>query len=136
MARSLFGGRKDPTQLGGATDRQHPPDTAARSDGQGLDLPALAYAMSNAATESDAATANAEAELLERVAAFRSAVADQLFETSSDYQILCNLMHENLASCDETIDELRRRLTGNLHYTVLAKLDEMHAMVAEHLDRK
>ena len=57
-------------------------------------------------------------------------------ELSKDYQILCNLTHENLEACGQTIEELRRRLTGNIHYTVLAKLDEVHALVEAHLAGK
>ena len=74
-----------------------------------------------------------EEELLERIAAFRGAVADSLYETSKDYQVLCNLMQADLTACDEIIAELRRRLAGNIHYEVLAKLDEAHAMVVSHV---
>ena len=60
----------------------------------------------------------------------------RFFEISQDYQILCNLTHENLEACGQTIEELRRRLTGNIHYTVLAKLDEVHALVEANLAGK
>jgi len=70
-----------------------------------------------------------EAELLESIAVFRGTVADALFESSRDYQVLCNLVHENLPACEQAIETLRRRLAGNVHYAVLAKLDEAHALV-------
>jgi hypothetical protein len=82
------------------------------------------------------ASVSAPEELLERVAAFRSAVADSLYEISKDYEILCNLTHADLTTCDEIIAELRRRLAGNIHYEVLAKLDDVHAMVAAHIAGK
>jgi hypothetical protein len=71
-----------------------------------------------------------EEDLLERVTAFRSAVADALYDISKDYQMLCNLAHADLAACDEIISKLRDRLAGNIHYEVLAKLDDIHAMVS------
>jgi len=77
-----------------------------------------------------------EEELLERIAAFRSAVADALYELSKDYQILCNLTHADLTACEDIITELRARLAGNIHYQVLAKLDEAHAIVAAHIGGK
>ena len=77
-----------------------------------------------------------EEELLERIAAFRSAVSDSLYEISKDYQMLCNLTHADLTACDEIIAELRRRLAGNIHYDVLAKLDDVHALVAAHIGGK
>ena len=77
-----------------------------------------------------------EAELLEEIAACRNSVADALFEASRDYQVLCHLVHESVPACEEVIAELRRRLAGNLHYTVLAKLDEAHALVEERLGQK
>jgi hypothetical protein len=87
-------------------------------------------------TGASAGSAQPEEELLERIIAFRSAVADALFEISKDYQVLCNLTHADLTACDEIIAELRGRLAGNIHYEVLAKLDEVHALVAAHLGRK
>ena len=69
-----------------------------------------------------------EQELLDQIAAFRAAVADALYEISDDYQILCNLTHADLEACNEIVEELRRRLAGNLHYAVLAKLDEAYAL--------
>ena len=75
-------------------------------------------------------------ELLERIAAFRGAVSNSLYEVSKDYQMLCNLTHADLTACDEIVAELRRRLAGNIHYYVLAKLDEALALVAGHMDRE
>ena len=126
MARGFFGGRKTPRSAEETVNWPQLPGAPERPHEQGLDLPALAYVMSSA-TEAPAATP--EAELLERIAAFRGSVADALFEVSKDYQILCNLAHADLKACDETIEELRRRLSGNVHYTVLAKLDEVYALV-------
>jgi hypothetical protein len=77
-----------------------------------------------------------EEELLERIAAFRSAVADSLYEISKDYQVLRNLMHADLSACDEIIAELRGRLAGDIHYEVLAKLDDVHALVAARVGAK
>jgi hypothetical protein len=91
-----------------------------------LPLPAISAA-------APAVQGSAEEELLERIAAFRSAVSDTLYDISKDYQVLCNLMHADLTSCDDIIAELRRRLAGNVHYEVLAKLDEAHALVAAHV---
>jgi predicted phage-related endonuclease len=96
----------------------------------------LAFALSAGMASAADAAAAAEDELLERIAAFRAAVADSLHETSKDYQILHNLSQSDLTSCDEVTAELRRRLDGNIHYSVLGKLDEMHALVAAHVDRK
>jgi hypothetical protein len=133
MARGFFGGRKGPHPVEQTADWPQLPGALQPTHAPSLDLPAVAYAMANT---SDAPAPTQEAELLAKIVAFRSAVADSLFEISKDYQILCNLTHENLEACDQTIDELRRRLTGNVHYAVLAKLDEVHALVAEHIDRK
>lgn len=148
MARGFFGGRKTPRsaeetvnwpQLPGTVERPHaegvdvPALDLPALDLPALDLPALAYVMSST-TEAPAATP--EAELLERIAAFRGSVADALFEVSKDYQILCNLAHADIKACDETIDELRRRLSGNVHYTVLAKLDEVYALVEAQVGAK
>ena len=77
-----------------------------------------------------------EVELLEEIAACRNSVADALFEASRDYQVLCHLVHESVPACEEVIAELRRRLAGNLHYAVLAKLDEAHALVEERVGQK
>lgn len=136
MARGFFGGRKDPRQLEAATTWPRLPGAAEPTGAQGLDLPAVAYALSTTASSTSDASIAPETELLERIAACRSAVADSLFEISKDYQILCNLMHEDLEACDETIEELRRRLAGNVHYAVLAKLDEVHALVEAHIAGK
>ena len=66
--------------------------------------------------------------LLEEISSFRERVADALYESSTDYQILCNLTHSDLKACDLLIGELRKRLAGDLHYAVLAKLDEAHSL--------
>jgi hypothetical protein len=76
------------------------------------------------------------AELLDRIAGFRGAVSDSLYEASKDYQMLCNLTHADLTACDEILAELRQRLAGNIHYEVLAKLDEALALVAGHIGRQ
>jgi hypothetical protein len=130
MVRGLFGSRKGARQPEEALDWPQLSGGAASFGQSRLDPPAVAYALSTVAPPSGAAATTLVAELLERVAAFRSTVADQLFEASQDYQILCNLTQENLASCEEIMEELRRRLAGNIHFTVLAKLDEIHALVA------
>ena len=70
----------------------------------------------------------AEEELLAKISAFRSAVADALYEINNDYRILCNLAHADLSSCDGLMQELRERLAEDPHYRVLAKLDEAHAL--------
>ena len=138
MARGIFGGRKGPRQLDGATQWPLLPGAAERGAGDpGLDMPAVAYAMSTTSTGApDALAATAHTELLSRIAAVRDDVADALFGMSKDYQILCSLVHENLEACNEPIEELRRRLADNLHYTVLAKLDEVHALVEAHIAAK
>jgi hypothetical protein len=135
MARGLFGRRKESQPLEEATNWPQLPGALERPRAQGLDPPAVAYAMANASGV-PAPTPETETELLERIVAFRGSVADSLFATSKDYQILCNLTRENLQACDETIDELRRRLAGNLHYAVLAKLDELHALVKAKIRRE
>jgi hypothetical protein len=100
----------------------------------GIPLPTLPPA--SAITRASEASPPPEEELLERIATFRSAVADSLYEISTDYQVLCNLTHADLTACDEIIAELRGRLTGNTHYEVLAKLDDVHAFVAAHVGAK
>lgn len=79
---------------------------------------------------------DAEQELLEKIGAFRSAVADALYEHSNDYRILCNLAHADLKSCDDIMEELRERLSGSVHYKVLAKLDEAYALTETELADK
>lgn len=77
-----------------------------------------------------------EAELLERVAAFRTEISDTLYAASKDYQVLCNLMQEDLTHCDDIAGEMRRRLADNIDYSVLTKLDEVHALLSAHLGSK
>ena len=89
MARGFFGGRKGPHPLEATAAWPQLPGVPA----PGLDLPAVAYAMANT---TDAPGGTPEAELLASISAFRGTVADALFEISQDYQILCNLTHENL----------------------------------------
>jgi len=86
------------------------------------------------ASEAEIARA-AEEELLAKLASFRSAVADALYEVSNDYRILCNLVQADLSSCDTLVAQLRERLAGNTHYRVLAKLDEAHALTARRVER-
>jgi len=133
MARRLFGERKGRPLLPEAIEWPQLPAIPPPAEEPNAVIPMLAFAL--AASTADAAAA-AEDELLERIAAFRAAVADSLYETSKDYQILHNLTQSDLTSCDEIIAEVRRRLDGNIHFSVLGKLDEMHALVAAHIDRK
>jgi len=78
----------------------------------------------------------AEEELLDKIAGFRSAVADALYEISNDYRLLCGLVHAELNSCDPLMDELRVPLADNTHYRVLAKLDEAYALVEAQLGQQ
>ncbi len=132
MARGLFGRRRENGPVEGAADWPQLPVTTEPPAVPGLDAPALAYVQAIAsavpAVTSDPPGKTPEAALLSHIAACRSAVADALYESSRDYQVLCDLVHENLPACTEAIEELRRRLAGNLHYTVLAKLDEAYAL--------
>jgi hypothetical protein len=101
-------------------------------DAQDLDVPALAYVQAIAsavpAPASDPPEPAAQSALVRHIAACRSAVADTLYESSRDYRVLCDLVHEGLPACEAAITELRRRLAGNVYYAVLAKLDEAHAV--------
>jgi DNA-binding Lrp family transcriptional regulator len=134
MARRLFGARKGHPLLLETTEWPQLPG-APRPEEQNGVIPMLASALSADAL-SAAEAAAAEEELLERIAAFRAAVADSLYETSKDYQILRNLTQADLTACDEIITEMRRRLEGNIHYSVLTKLDDMHTLVATHITDK
>jgi hypothetical protein len=137
MARRLFGERKGRPLLPEAIEwPQLPAIPPPPAEEPNAVIPMLAFALSAGMASAADAAAAAEDELLERIAAFRAAVADSLHETSKDYQILHNLSQSDLTSCDEVTAELRRRLDGNIHYSVLGKLDEMHALVAAHVDRK
>ena len=129
MGRGLFGRRRAAPSTEEVADWPRLPELPHTSDEQTLDAPAVAY-LAASAPAAPPASATPEQDLLEGIAAFRGSVADALFEASRDYQVLCSLVHENLPACEEAVEELRRRLAGNLHYTVLAKLDEMHALVA------
>jgi hypothetical protein len=77
-----------------------------------------------------------EEELLDRISAFRAAVADSLYESCKDYQLLCDVTQADLASCDHIAAEMRGRLVGNIHYAVLGKLDEVCTLVATHISSK
>jgi hypothetical protein len=142
MARRLFGARKRGQGAGTADWPQVPqlPGVfgAAEEAAGPLPLPQPPLPLPPVSGNSAALTAPTApaAELLERIAAFRGAVSDSLYETSKDYQMLCNLTHADLTACDEIIAELRRRLAGNIHYGVLAKLDEALALVAAHTGRE
>ena len=135
MARRLFGARKggghaadwpQVPQLPGAFG---PPEGSAAAAPLPLPPPVPVSAGPSTVPAAPAS------ELLDRIAAFRGAVSDSLYESSKDYQILCNLTRADLTACDEIVAELRQRLGGNIHYQVLAKLDETLALVAGHMDR-
>jgi hypothetical protein len=128
----MFGGRKGHRPLPEPADWPQLPGATQPTLEQklGMALPALDV------VDVPSAEVSPEQELLDRIAGFRSAVADSLYELSKDYRILCDLTHADLKACDEIIEELRRRLVGNLHYAVLAKLDEAHALAAAHLVRE
>jgi hypothetical protein len=143
MARGFFGRRRDGGSVGGPPDWPRLPaagePTVAPAldgpalDGSALDGSALAYVQAIASavpaeTLEPIEGTTPEAALLSHIAACRSAVADALYQTSRDYQVLCDLVHESLPACEQTITELRRRLNGNVHYAVLAKLDEAYAL--------
>lgn len=147
----MFGGRKSkgpvgPAANGSGAQRARLPDIQAESRPVRHQLPPhMAGARpppippprptaATGASEAEIARA-AEEELLAKLASFRSAVADALYEISNDYRILCNLAHADLKSCDGLMQELRERLATDTHYRVLAKLDEAHAMTASKLGR-
>jgi len=122
MSRGIFGGRR------GRPDAEPVwPQPGGELVPQERLVPAPPAPPARALEAADRARAP-ERELLERIAAFRGEVADALYEHSKDYQILCNLTHADLNACDDIIGELRRRLAGNAHYAVLAKLDEAYAL--------
>lgn len=132
MVRGFFGRRRDGS-VDGAPDWPRLPAAGEPTAAPALDAPALAYvqAIASAApaeTLEPIEGTTPEAALLSHIADCRSAVADALYQSSRDYQVLCDLVHESLPACEEAIAELRRRLDGNLHYAVLAKLDEAHAL--------
>jgi hypothetical protein len=126
MARGFFRRRNGAHSEEAAADWPQLPGAPPPQEEPALPAPAVAYLTSGASAPTSTMP---NAELLESIAAFRGSVADALFETSRDYQVLCNLVHENLPACEEAIETLRRRLAGNVHYAVLAKLDEAHALV-------
>lgn len=135
MARRLFGARKRGDLAGSADWPQLPGAFLSAKDESGpISLPPPPPASAIAGVP--AAPVAPEEELLERITAFRGIVADSLYETSRDYQMLCNLTHADLSACEEIIAELRGRLAGNIHYEVLAKLDEAHALASAHAGGK
>jgi hypothetical protein len=132
MGRRLFGARKRGNEPE-APDWPQLPGVFGAAEGGTFPVPLSPPPLPSGNVGASTARASPEEELLERIAAFRSAVSDSLYEISKDYQVLCNLTHADLSACDEIIAELRRRLAGNVHYDVLAKLDEAHALVAAHV---
>ena len=139
MGRRLFGGRKREDLAATADWPQLPRLEGAIQALEGaagpIRLPPPPPPMRDNAKAPAGPVAPAE-DLLERITAFRATVADSLYETSKDYQMLRNLMHADVAACDEIIAELRRRLAGNIHYEVLAKLDDAQALVAAQVGGK
>lgn len=134
MGRRLFGSRKR-EDLVTADWPQLPGDLPPMIAAVSARIPPPPPLLDHSKAPADLA-AESEADLLERIAAFRSAVADSLYEVSKDYQMLCNLRHADVPACEEIVAELRRRLTGNVHYEVLAKLDEAYAVVAARVENK
>ncbi|HEY5830451.1 MAG TPA: hypothetical protein VIV01_18970 [Hyphomicrobiaceae bacterium] len=133
MARGFFGRRRDGGSVDGPPDWPRLPVAAEPAPSPALDGPALAYVQAIASavpaeTLEPIEGTTPEAALLSHIAACRSAVADALYQSSRDYQVLCDLVHESLPACEQAITELRRRLNGNVHYAVLAKLDEAYAL--------
>lgn len=140
MSARFFGGRKGETgrlQVAGRSSESGSVRPPAEQSVLLPPMPEEAPALTPAPAQrpSPQTVAAAERELLERIDAFRGVVADTLYEISNEYRILCNLTHADLKSCDDIILELRRRLAGNPHYGVLAKLDEAYALVDKHLSR-
>lgn len=82
----------------------------------------------NGAAESDGSPVHSPEGLQAALAACRAQVASALFATSKEYQVLCGLANSDMTACDDIMNELRRRLAGNLHYNVLGKLDEAFAI--------
>jgi hypothetical protein len=134
MGRRLFGTRKRGA-LPETVDWPQLPDELQSREGITGGIPLSTPPPVPAITRASDPSPPPEEELLERIAAFRGAVADSLYEISKDYQVLCNLTHADLTACDEIISELRGRLAGNIHYEVLAKLDDVHSLVAAHVGR-
>lgn len=126
-------GSRDRRSLPGTADWPRLPGAFQPVEGVSRGIPLPTPPPVPSAGRASQASTPPEEELLERIAAFRSAVADALYEISKDYQVLCNLTHADLTSCDEIMAELRGRLADNIHYQVLAKLDDVHALVAAHI---
>ncbi len=137
MGRRMFGARKREQQTGAADWPQLPEANLSVQGAAGpISLPPPPPPPMLGNGKASAGPVAPQEELLERIAAFRSTVADSLYEMSKDYQILRNLTQADLSACDEITAELRGRLAGNIHYEVLAKLDDMHALVAAHVEGK
>jgi hypothetical protein len=137
MGRGFLGRRRDNNGAGAETAGwPELPGPSEAAPAQALDPPALSYVQAIAKAvpapvpdPPDAATrATTARTLATHIAACRNTVADALYASSRDYQVLCDLVHENLPACEEAVAELRRRLDGNVHYAVLAKLDEACAL--------
>ena len=125
MGRRLFGARKD---LPGTADWPRLPGALQPVEAL-TSVPVIARA-------SEAPAGRRKMSCSRESLPFAVPSPTALFEISKDYQILCNLTHADLTACDEIIAELRRRLAGNIHYEVLAKLDDVHALVAAHIGGK
>jgi hypothetical protein len=135
MAPKIFSGRKD-ARLPQPGDWRHYNGSVNPPQENRVLLPPIPVKTeAPAAAKRNTAMTSLE-ELLEGIDAFRGVIADALYETSKDYQILCNLAHADLRACEEIVTELRQRLAGNTHYSVLAKLDEAFTLVKAQVDRK
>lgn len=138
MAPKIFGGRKDAQlpQRDAGEWRHYNGSVNPPQESRVLQPPMPARTDAPPATPRRNVAMTSAEELLEGIDAFRGVVADALYETSRDYQILCNLAHADLKACEDITTELRQRLAGNTHYGVLAKLDEAYALVKSQVDRK
>ena len=135
MVRRLFG-RQDRGGLAEPADWPQLSDEPLSLHLQvpSADLPALPSVPSGSVHEATSAVPSGpEVELLEQLAAFRGEVSDSFCGISKDYRMLCELTRADLTECDAIVAELRKRLSGNAHYEVLAKLDEVLAMVASRI---
>ena len=127
MGRGMFSRRKGSQSIEGTSHWLQLPAAAAEDpSAQGQRLPAALAQVLSAAAETKGSS---EADLLEKLSGVRGAVADQLYGLSKEYRMLCDVAHAGLESCDDIIEQLRRRLADNIHYVVLGKLDEICALV-------
>ena len=88
MGRRLFGTRRH-GHLPGAVDWPRLPGALRPAEAATAGIPLPTPPPASAVTRASAASPPPEEELLDKVAAFRSAVADSLYEISKDYQMLC-----------------------------------------------